>query len=67
MEHCDTRLYKYFSHTGVPKPRVFWVLTPPTFLVLQPPLFRGCEKVQVRGEVVKNFGVEKYLGEGKHF
>ena len=40
--------YIYYIYTGVPKPGVFSVLTPPTFLVLHTPLLGGGLKMEVK-------------------
>ena len=43
-------LIQYPPHTGVPKPGVFWVLTPPTFLALNPPQSEIAKKL---GKILK--------------
>ena len=51
----------------MPKPGVFWVLTPPTFLGLHPHFLEGLKKWELERERSKNDGgIEKNLG-GKKF
>ena len=60
-------VYYNVLHTGVPKPGVFWVLTPPTFLGLHPPLFREAQEWKVEGVVRKIRGERENLGRQKNF
>ena len=58
---------------GVPKPGVFWVLTPPLFWAYNPHFLEGLkngswrEAQQKLGELEKNLGGNKIFREGKKF